>query len=129
MADFKDKCVLIVEDNELNIDLMSEILKSLGCPFEVAKNGLEADEMYQKKKIDLVFMDLLMPECDGYEAAQKIRAFERGQDGKTRVPIVAVTADVSSGVESSCQLAGMNEVMHKPVPVASIKAAIDKYLG
>ena len=101
--------ILIVEDNTVNQLVMKKMLKNTGIEIDIADNGKIGFEKVLQNKYDLVFMDLLMPEMDGYEATREIRNFNKD------IPIVALTADVMKGVEAKTKEAGMNNYLTKPV--------------
>ncbi|MBN8568517.1 MAG: tetratricopeptide repeat protein [Ignavibacteria bacterium] len=101
--------ILIVEDNTVNQLVMKKMLKNTGIEIDIADNGKIGFEKVLQNKYDLVFMDLLMPEMDGYEATKEIRNFNKD------IPIVALTADVMKGVEAKTKEAGMNNYLTKPV--------------
>lgn len=101
--------ILIVEDNTVNQLVMKKMLKNTGIEIDIADNGKIGFEKVLQNKYDLVFMDLLMPEMDGYEATKEIRHFNKD------IPIVALTADVMKGVEAKTKEAGMNNYLTKPV--------------
>lgn len=93
-ADYSDKRILLVEDNELNREIAIEILSATGATVDTATNGLEAVEIMRKVPTDyynLILMDIQMPVMDGYEATQKIRLLPNLN--MTRLPIVAMTAN------------------------------------
>lgn len=101
--------ILIIEDNNVNQLVMKKMLKNTGLDIDIADNGKIGFEKVLKNKYDLVFMDLLMPEMDGYEATREIRNFDK------EIPIIALTADVMKGVEAKTKQAGMNNYLTKPV--------------
>jgi len=102
--------VLIADDNPVNRRLASKILEKAGCAVEFAENGKEAVEKFsaQSDRIDLILMDIHMPDMDGMTACEKIRA-----QGYT-VPIIAMTADVLADDRQACLAAGMNDCLVKP---------------
>lgn len=101
--------ILIVEDNQVNQLVMKKMLKNTGIEIDIADNGKIGFEKVLKNKYDLIFMDLLMPEMDGYEATKEIRKLDK------EIPIIALTADVMKGVEAKTKEAGMNNYLTKPV--------------
>jgi len=113
--------VLIAEDNKLNRELLIRYLSQLGS-FKVyeAKTGREAVEIFAKKKnvIDVLFMDIQMPEMDGYRASQEIRNIEK--EGE-RIPIIALTAKAIKGEEVNVNKAGMTEYLTKPLRLEALK--------
>ncbi|MFA7326810.1 MAG: response regulator [Candidatus Kapaibacterium sp.] len=107
--------ILLVEDNSINRLVAGEILESSGFNVEYAKNGKIAIEMVNKQKEDnpynLIFMDLQMPELDGYEATKGIRQIENAKS----TPIIALTADAVTGTKEKCLKSGMNGFISKPL--------------
>ena len=106
--------VLLVDDERINRVVAARHLKALGAEVEVAEDGDEAVRMWERLEPDLILMDCMMPNVDGYEATRRIRQLER--DTGRRVPIVAVTANALPGDRQKCLLAGMDD--HVPKPVA-----------
>jgi signal transduction histidine kinase/CheY-like chemotaxis protein len=112
--------ILLAEDNLINQKVAQSIFKNIGYEIEIARNGAEAVEMLQKQKFDVIFMDLLMPEMDGYQAAERIR-----EAGYT-LPIVAMSADETDETRKAAFEAGMNDYLMKPARVESIKKLLIK---
>ncbi len=102
--------VLVVEDIPLNQLLMKTLLDEFGFERDIASNGLIAIEMLQKKSYDVVLMDLQMPEMNGFEATEYIRS-----KMNSKIPIIALTADVTTVDLSKCKAVGMNDYIAKPV--------------
>jgi CheY-like chemotaxis protein len=117
--------VLVVEDNAVNQKVAMMLLTKLGVRVDVAGHGREAIEMVKMLPYDLIFMDCQMPEMNGYEAAAAIRRLE---GPKSRMPIVAMTADVIAGVQERCRAAGMDDFVPKPVEIPSLAAALQTWL-
>jgi signal transduction histidine kinase/CheY-like chemotaxis protein len=114
--------VLLAEDNAVNRKIAVRILERLGCSVEVAANGREAVGLAVRTPFDVVLMDCQMPEMDGYQAAAEIR--NRLGAG---LPIVALTAHALEGDRDRCLTAGMDDYLTKPVRVASVRAAIERW--
>jgi len=112
--------ILLAEDNLINQKVAQSIFKNIGYEIEIAKNGLEAVELMEKDKYDVIFMDLLMPEMDGYQATEKIR-----KAGYT-LPIIAMSADEADKTRAAAIKAGMNDYVMKPARVESIKQLLIK---
>jgi CheY-like chemotaxis protein/HPt (histidine-containing phosphotransfer) domain-containing protein len=91
-----------------------------------AKNGKEAVEKYQEHHIDFIFMDIQMPEKNGYEATIEIREIEKNNGNK--VPIVAMTAGILKGERDKCISIGMNDYLSKPIIKKSVANMINQYL-
>ncbi len=126
----EDRCprILVVEDSRINQTLSEEILKDLGCKVEIAANGQFALEAYRQYDYDLILMDCMMPEMDGYEASRKIRKYEAMND-KPHTPIIAMTANAMQGDREKCLNAGMDDYIAKPARRKDIQNMLDKYLG
>lgn len=113
---FSKARILIAEDHEMNRLYMSKLMKNLNCGyFEFAKDGVEAFEKYQSGKWDMILMDCMMPVMNGFESTAQIRAFEDAQNEKSRMPIVAITADAMQGTRNKCLAAGMDVYVSKPL--------------
>jgi CheY-like chemotaxis protein/HPt (histidine-containing phosphotransfer) domain-containing protein len=108
--DLSDKSILLAEDNEMNQMLIEVMLKPTGVKLLLAETGREAVDMVRKHKVDLVLMDIQMPEMDGIEATKIIR-----QDLEMSVPIVALTAKSFKGSEQEYKQKGMNDFIPKPI--------------
>ncbi len=108
--------VLLVEDTPVNQMVGSRMLKKLGHRVELASNGAEAVAAVARGRFDVVLMDCLMPEVDGYEATTRIRAAER----TGRIPIVALTASATLEDRERCLAAGMDDFLSKPVKLAEL---------
>ena len=120
-------CVLVVEDNPVNIQVATHVLEKLGCVVLVAENGREAIDVWTPKGFDLILMDCLMPEMDGYEATAEIRRREAASASGRRVPIVALTANVAEGEIQQALLAGMDDWIAKPFTIAQMEALLAKW--
>jgi len=116
--------ILIAEDNRVNQTFLQRLLERMGHVPVIAADGLEAVQRYQSEKFDLIFMDVQMPEMDGYTATARIRELEQGK-GK-HIPIIAMTAYALKGDREKCLAAGMNDYLSKPARIAEIEAAIWK---
>jgi CheY-like chemotaxis protein len=116
--------ILVAEDNSVNRRLVVRILEQLGCTVDTAADGLRAVEMCDRFEYDLVFMDCLMPEMDGYQATAEIRRRRNGR----RLPIVALTANVLSGDQEKCAAAGMDDYLSKPVRKEDLEQALDRWI-
>ena len=104
----RDKRVLLVEDNEVNVMVAQKFLEKWHCNIDFAKNGEEALEVYEEGKYDLILMDLQMPIMDGYTATRELRA--RG----VKLPILALTAAALSDIELNIKSAGLDDLVVKP---------------
>jgi signal transduction histidine kinase/PleD family two-component response regulator len=121
--------VLIVEDNIVNQQLVMRMLHRNGCQVDLASNGVEGVELFKKNQYDLIFMDCLMPEMDGYETTQIIREIERSNVRRQRTPIVALTAHAFEEVADRCFQVGMDEFMTKPFKIAQLEMVLDRHIN
>lgn len=119
--------VLAVDDNKVNLMLLTKILQKQGCGVFPAMNGKDAAEMMRQNRYDIVFMDCQMPVMDGFEATRLIREEEAGQNRRTT--IVAVTADAMTGDREKCLGVGMDDYLNKPVNSEQIVEMLQKWLG
>ncbi len=111
--------VLVVEDNEVNQMVVVEMLKQLHCEVRVAEHGLEALEIVRDFDCDIILMDCLMPEMDGYEATRQIKTLIANGglkwcDPSHNLPIIALTANMRGSDREKCVEAGMDDFMGKP---------------
>ncbi|HKX93236.1 MAG TPA: ATP-binding protein, partial [Methylibium sp.] len=124
-ADLRGARVLVAEDNELNQMLTRELLERIGIEVLLAGDGRAAvDAMRSRPDVDLVLMDCQMPVMDGYAATRAIRADRRF----ARLPVLAMTANVLPENLASCRGAGMNDLIAKPIDVAELYAALQRWL-
>jgi CheY-like chemotaxis protein len=128
-CDFSGCRVLLAEDMEINREILIALLAPTRLEIECAENGAEALRMFGEApgRYRMIFMDVHMPEMDGYEATRRIRAL--GSDEAKAVPIIAMTANVFREDVERCLAAGMNGHLGKPVERAHIIAALKKYLA
>jgi two-component system sensor histidine kinase/response regulator len=117
--------ILLVEDNEINQQIASEILQQAGLLVDTAGNGSEAVEAVQRATYDAILMDVQMPTMDGYEATRRIRASELPA---TRVPIIAMTANALAEDEKKSLAAGMDAHITKPINPAVLLQTLAVWL-
>lgn len=115
--------ILLVEDNPINQKVAQRILKKFGYTIDVSVNGVDALRKLEKKKYDIVFMDVQMPEMDGLEATKRIK--EKYREGSPF--IIAMTAAVMKGDREKCLEAGMVDYIPKPVVPEVVLNALKKY--
>lgn len=108
--------ILLVEDNEVNLQVASELLQQVGVEVAIAKNGREAVDLAAKERFDCILMDLQMPVMDGLAATREIRKGPAPPD----LPILAMTANAMAGVREECVAAGMNDHIVKPIKPAKL---------
>ncbi|MCL2272834.1 MAG: ATP-binding protein [Treponema sp.] len=145
---FTGRRILLVEDVEINREIVLTILEPLQLKIDCAENGKKAVSMFceNPSKYEIVFMDVQMPEMDGYEATRKIREFERelGMNNSTedemrkrllagnprkRIPIIAMTANVFKEDIDKCLLAGMDDHIGKPLDFEIVIEKLSAYLN
>ncbi|HAS90675.1 MAG TPA: response regulator [Desulfovibrio sp.] len=118
--------ILLAEDCENNVLLVQLYLKKFPYSIDVAENGSEAFELFQRGEYDIVLMDIEMPVTDGYEATALIRGYEK-ECCRDKTPIVAVTAHALPENEAKAYEVGCDYFMTKPVRKAEIISAVQKY--
>lgn len=119
--------ILLVEDNFVNQQVASKMLENYGCSITPAGNGTEAIEQVKTRHFDLILMDCQMPEMDGYEATQVIRAIEKNEK-RERLPIIALTANAIKGDREKCLAADMDDYITKPVNTRDLEIMLFKWL-
>jgi two-component system, sensor histidine kinase and response regulator len=123
--------VLLAEDNAVNQKVALAMLKKFGCSADAVGNGLEALEAIQRIPYCMIFMDCHMPEMDGFEATRLIRKreLESGHACPWRSPIhiIALTASAMRGDREKCLAVGMNDYVTKPVSLAELQAALERW--
>ena len=114
--------ILVAEDHEVNQQLFKTILENLEQRVTLANNGLEAVQAVEKEEFDIIFMDVQMPEMNGYEATMKIREMD------VATPIIAVTASAIKGEKDKCLSVGMTDFLTKPFKKKDIIPVLNQYL-
>ncbi len=117
--------ILLAEDHPVNTMLAVKLLQDAGFAVLTAGNGLEALQHLETEQVDLVLMDIQMPEMDGLEATRRIREQKKFTD----LPIIAMTAHAMAGDRSRCLEAGMNDYISKPVRQDLLISLISRWLG
>ena len=131
-SDEKSLCgvkILLTEDNDLNAEIATELLREEGCTVDRAKDGVECVDMLEKAAngtYRLILMDIQMPVMNGYDAAKKIRRMDDPQ--KAGIPIIAMTANAFSEDKQAALDAGMNDHVAKPINMNVLVPTIRKYL-
>ncbi|MDW5418183.1 response regulator [Iodobacter sp. CM08] len=120
---FKGKRILLVEDNELNQQVASEILSAAGIVVAIADHGEMALTMAQAAIYDVILMDMQMPVMDGITATREIRKIER----LSRIPILAMTANAMQSDRDNCTAAGMNDFITKPIDPDTLWQVLQKW--
>ena len=131
-SDEKSLCgvkILLTEDNDLNAEIATELLREEGCTVDRAKDGVECVDMLEKAAngtYRLILMDIQMPVMNGYDAAKKIRRMDDPQ--KADIPIIAMTANAFSEDKQAALDARMNDHLSKPINMSILVPTIQKYL-
>ncbi len=121
-------CVLLVEDNPVNVLVAEAVLTNLGCQVHTVNNGQQAVDWLEARQCDVVLMDCAMPVMNGFEAAREIRRRERSS-GRGRVPIVALTANLMPNEREQCLAAGMDDYVPKPFSPDDIRHALERVMN
>ena len=123
-AEQKSLRVLLAEDNDVNVEIATGMLNTLGFTVDCAANGAEAVAMFRDHPYELVVMDCQMPEMDGFDATRAIRKIE------TAAPpfIIAMTAHAMAGDRDRCLAAGMDDYLAKPVTFAELRRVTELYV-
>ncbi len=128
-VDFTGKRVLLAEDNELNWEIASELLKELGLELDWAENGQICAEMFKRSPVghyNAVLMDIRMPIKDGYEATDMIRSMDRPD---ASLPIIAMTADAFAEDIRKCMEHGINAHVAKPIDIKELSRMLSSYFS
>ena len=122
-----DNChVLVAEDNRMNQKVIKFLLEQQGVDCSFAKNGLEAIELYKTSDFDMIFMDIYMPDMNGYQATKFIQETDKYNNNNT--PIIAVSASAFEEDIKKAKLAGIDDFLAKPIEVLKLKALLKKHL-
>ena len=127
--DLTGRRVLLVEDNDLNAEIATEVLKMTGIAVEHAQDGIEAVDMMAASPegyYDMVLMDIQMPRMNGYDATRAIRAMSR-RDCK-QIPVIAMTANAFAEDVQAARTVGMNEHIAKPLDLNALARSLRRWL-
>ena len=129
IPDYSGSCILLAEDIEINREIVLSMLEDTKLEIDCAENGSEAVHMFCETpdKYKMIFMDVQMPEMDGYEAAQYIRSLNLPQAKK--IPIIAMTANVFNEDVERCLAAGMDGHIGKPLDFSKIMEVLHEFVG
>ncbi len=116
--------ILLAEDNEINRQVARELLQSMGLTVTMVTNGRETVDLLKMQNFDLVFMDIQMPEMDGYQATRIIRESRTTEE----LVIIAMTAHAMTGDRERCLQAGMNDHIAKPLDPEELKGVVSQWL-
>jgi CheY-like chemotaxis protein len=126
---FAGRCILLAEDVDINQEIVRTLLEPTDLEIVCARDGKEAVRLFSEAPLhfDMIFMDVQMPEMDGFEATRRIRALQDIPTAKT-IPIVAMTANVFREDVEKCLQAGMNDHVGKPIDLAEILEILREYI-
>ena len=116
--------ILVVEDNEMNLDILSRRLKRRGFEVLVAMDGAKGVTLAKENMPDLILMDMSLPIMDGWEATRRIKA----DSATTSIPIIALTAHAIAGDREKAIAAGCDEYESKPVKFPALIAKIETFI-
>lgn len=117
--------ILLVEDNEMNLDMLSRRLSRRGFEIVIAMDGAQGVEVAKSERPDLILMDMSLPVMDGWEATRRLKSDPQVQ----HIPIIALTAHAISGDRERCLAAGCDEYESKPVKFPRLLAKIGQMLN
>ena len=120
--------ILLVEDNLMNQKVVMFNLKKLNCDITPVANGKEALENFKNNSYDLILMDIMLPEMNGYEITIEIRKFEKLNEVKNPVNIIALTANTYENDKEKCFNVGMNEYLSKPFSAQQLITVVEKFI-
>jgi len=115
--------ILVAEDNTINQKLINRLFQILGYSIHLAANGLEVLDALKRLQIDIIFMDIQMPEMDGLEATRQII----DTYGVQRPLIIAITANAHQIDKDRCIATGMDDFLNKPLSLLQVKSCIEKW--
>lgn len=133
----RDYRLLLVEDNEVNQLVIRGMLGKLGYQVKTVSNGETALALLEQEHFDVILLDCMMPDMDGFDVARHVREFERAHapaskldslEGIPRVPIIAITANTMEGVQARCLAAGMDDFLAKPVQIEQLETVLRHWL-
>lgn len=119
--------ILLVEDNLMNQKVVMFNLKKLNCEITPVINGKEAFETFKNNKFDIILMDIMLPEMNGYEVTIEIRKFEKINEVLNPVTIIALTANTYENDKEKCLGVGMDDYLSKPFTAQQLINIIQKY--
>ncbi len=120
--------ILLIEDNVLNQKVVIFNLKKFNYEITAFTNGKEALESMKKTRYDLILMDIMLPEMNGYQVTSEIRKLEKNNNIEKPVPIIALTANTYDNDREKCFNAGMNEYLAKPFTSEQLVEVIQKFI-
>ncbi len=117
-----------MEDNLTNQEVATLMLRGFGCEVVSVDNGIEALKAWQQDRFDLILMDCLMPEMDGFETTSRLRRLEQEQDQDQHIPIIALTAGTDQETRRHCRSVGMDDFLGKPLVRVQLQTTLACWL-
>lgn len=117
--------ILLVEDNEMNLDMLSRRLQRQGYDIIIAMDGAKGVELARAESPDIILMDMSLPIMDGWQATRTLKGDEKTQ----QIPIIALTAHAIAGDREKCLAAGCDEYESKPVKFPELLQKIQAFVG
>jgi two-component system, cell cycle response regulator DivK len=118
--------ILYIEDNPDNMLLVKRVLQARGYSLLEAKSGFEGISVAESQRVDLVLLDINLPDIDGYEVARRLRS--SGKTQLTYIPIIAITANALKGDAEKALEAGCDVYMSKPINIRELSARVEAYV-
>ncbi len=119
--------ILYIEDNPDNMTLVRRVMEAAGYTMLQAKTGLEGIAIAEKEKVDLILLDINLPDVDGYEIARRIRHSTKRH--LVHIPIIAITANALKGDAEAALAAGCDVYMSKPINIHELRARVEGFLS
>ena len=117
--------VLVADDYPINLELTMDMLELMECDVDSAEDGLEAVKLCSKNEYEVIFMDVQMPNMDGFKATEEIR---KSSNKNAKAIIIAITANAMAGDKANCIKAGMDDYISKPIKGKTIEDMLIKYV-
>ncbi|NJD39314.1 MAG: response regulator [Geobacter sp.] len=115
--------ILVVDDSPLNLNTVCLLLERIGCRASGAASGEQALQLLREQPVDLVLMDCMMPDMDGYEATRRIR----NGDSTSAIPVVALSARIDPACRALCREVGMDDFIEKPINRQRLVAVLKRW--
>jgi two-component system, cell cycle response regulator DivK len=119
--------ILCIEDNPDNLMLLKRVLEYSGYVLIEAKNGYDGIAIAENQDVDLILLDINLPDIDGYEVTRRLRTSQKASLAK--IPIIVITANALKGDAQKALSAGSNLYMTKPIDIHELSAKVDSYLS
>jgi CheY-like chemotaxis protein len=118
-------CVLVVEDNPVNLELVTALLEEAGCRILTAETAAAGLQLVATERPDLILMDVQLPGMTGYEATQRLKA----DPATAAIPVIAITAQAMRGEEATARAAGCDAYLTKPLETHAFRELLRRFLG